>query len=160
MFKILYPLLMLFGLFLNITSFSQKANISKTHFKKDTSQYAIIKFNKTNSWIFKNVKATTLTLSEIELIKSILKTAIIEHNKTIKNNLFAIRPQADYKIQIVSILNRKGEKVVWVNCLCDGKGNKWRTEIIIVEDGGNWYFNLKINLTKKTFYQMLVNGYA
>ena len=94
------------------------------------------------------------------MIEKILKKAVESYNKEIKNNFFAIRPLAVYRKQFVPVINRKGEKEVWVNCLCDDDDDDWKKGIIMVDDGGNCYFNLKINLTKKTFSQIMINGYA
>jgi hypothetical protein len=125
----------------------------------DTSHVAILKFDKSFYWIFKNVKPAFLTVKEVGLIGKLLEAAIGEHNQKIKNNNFSIRPLANYKMQFVPAINIKGEKEVWVNCFCEADQN-WRNEIVIVEDGGNCFFNLKINLTNKTYSRISVNGYA
>ncbi|NCU36630.1 hypothetical protein EOM75_11540 [Candidatus Falkowbacteria bacterium] len=65
-----------------------------------------------------------------------------------------------YKRQYVPVINEKGEMEVWVNCFCGNWGINDRTNILIVEDGGNCYFNLKINLTKENYYDLMVNGNA
>jgi hypothetical protein len=46
----------------------------------DTSNYAILQFDKTNNWIFKNSKPTTLTESEIQRIDTLLKQSIDNYN--------------------------------------------------------------------------------
>ena len=59
------------------------------------------------------------------------------------------------------IQKNNGQKEVWVNCFCQLSGdNKWKTEVVHVADGGNCYFNFKINLTTKTCYDFAVNGVA
>jgi len=65
-----------------------------------------------------------------------------------------------YKRQYIAVINSKGEKEVWVNCFCDTWKKNWRKELIFVLDGGNCYFNLKINLTKGEYYDLMVNGDA
>ena len=143
-----------------ITCFSHKTKSQKSNFERDTSRYAIIKFQKSDNWLFKNSKPTTINRKEVELIEKILKKAVESYNKEVKKNSFAIRPLAVYRKQFVPVINRKGEKEVWVNCLCDDDDDGWKKGIIMVDDGGNCYFNLKINLTKKTFSQIMINGYA
>lgn len=68
---------------------------------------------------------------------------------------------ANYKRQLVVVTNKRGEKVVWVNCFCR-KGNQasWRHQIVEVDDGGNCYFNVKLNLTRRIWYDLMVNGVA
>ena len=65
------------------------------------------------------------------------------------------------KRQYVAVINEKGEKEVWVNFFCDDWGNdNWESDILIVHDGGNCYFNLKVNLTNKSYSELGINGYA
>ena len=66
-----------------------------------------------------------------------------------------------YRKQIIAVKNKKGEKEVWVNCFCDTwNSNKWKTDILVVDDGGNCYFHLKINLTTKKYFDFVVNSLA
>ena len=68
---------------------------------------------------------------------------------------------ANYKRQLVAVTNAKGEKTVWINCFCrDDNQASWRQHIVSVDDGGNCYFNIKLNLTRRTWYDMMVNGVA
>ena len=57
-------------------------------------------------------------------------------------------------------INSKGEKEVWVNCFCGQWDKSSRTNPVIVMDGGNCFFNLKINLTTGQYYELIVNGEA
>jgi hypothetical protein len=47
-------------------------------------------------------------------------------------------------------LNSKGEKEVWINCFCRDGERDWRKNLVFVKDGGNCYFNLKVNLSRGT----------
>ena len=64
-----------------------------------------------------------------------------------------------YKRQIIAVTNDKGEKEVWVNCFCND-ANYWKKEIVQVMDGGKCFFNFKINLTTKKYFDLRVNGEA
>ncbi len=65
-----------------------------------------------------------------------------------------------YKFQYVAAINNKGEKEVWINGFCNTQDSRWKEEILLVNDGGNCYFNLKLNLSTKECFQVAVNGYA
>ncbi|WP_340067234.1 hypothetical protein [Ascidiimonas aurantiaca] len=41
-----------------------------------------------------------------------------------------------------------------------GKAMIGKKDLMIVHDGGNGYFNLKVNLTNKTYSELSINGYA
>ncbi len=59
------------------------------------------------------------------------------------------------------IKNVKGEKEVWVNCFCSVQYmDYWKKQVVFVKDGGNCFFNVKINITKKSFSDFEVNGEA
>jgi len=66
----------------------------------------------------------------------------------------------EYKRQLVAVINGKGEKEVWVNCFCNRDWGRYREEVLVADDGGACYFNIKINLTTKTSYDLMVNGEA
>ena len=66
-----------------------------------------------------------------------------------------------FKRQYVSVFNERGEKEIWVNFFCNnGNTDQWKTKLIMIKDGGNCYFNLKVNLTNKTYSELKINGYA
>jgi hypothetical protein len=127
----------------------------------DTSVIAILPFDTAQYWVFKDNKPTDLINIDLVKIEAILNLCINDYNKEqekqLKNfNLALIR----YKRQYVATINSKGEKEVWVNCFCNTWDKNWRTNLIFVFDGGNCYFNLKINLTTGQYYELMVNGDA
>ena len=154
----MYRIFLLF--FLALAFIGNQHTFAQSGQKIDKTKYAVLKWDKSYYYIFKTGKATTLTNVEINQIKVLLQKAVDKHNVTIKWALNQTLPLSSYKIQIVPIINNKGQKEVWLNCFCDDEGDLWRKEIIEVDDGGNCFFNVKINLTLKTFYDLAVNGYA
>ncbi|MCW3084603.1 MAG: hypothetical protein JWP12_1969 [Bacteroidetes bacterium] len=97
-------------------------------------------------------KAVLLSITEIKEIDSLM-TAYIKTNKLDLENL------SDYKRQYFPSYNDKNEKVIWVNYFCDDPDN-WKKSMVMVDDGGNCYFQFKINLSKKKIYDFMVNGNA
>ena len=141
----------------------------------DTSTFAILKFDTTDTWLFKNVKPTSLTKNEIKETEKLLKQCIDQYNPgqqlqfdTISKAHPEYNLQLDdflinlsrYKRQYVPVVNSAGQKEVWVNCFCDHFNFDWRNQIVKVNDGGNCYFHLRINLMTKSFYRFSVNGEA
>jgi len=142
--KNLLPFLLLV---ISLQSFGQTKS-KKPHF--DKSKIAFIYYDQ--SRIFKN--ATQANLNEIELleVEKILKKCIAESKISINVN--------KYYRQYIVVKNDKGEKEIWLNCFCNVSNLNWKKEVIHVSDGGNCYFNLKINLSLKTCYNLIVNGEA
>ncbi len=106
--------------------------------------------------IFKNSKPTELNEQEISNLNRILEDALSQYNLS-KTSKFDLN---DYKRQYVPVINDLGEKEVWINCLCNQNNENWKNGIILVEDGGSCYFNLKINLSKSKYYDLIINGDA
>ncbi len=139
--------------------------IIKPAHSSDTSRYTIIPFDKNMFYIFgkaDTVKPATLTEQEIEETESLLTKAIAEYNRKKVSEYLKIDSFVNYRRQFVPYINQKGEKMVFVNCFCDGfKWNEnWRKELVMVDDGGSCFFNVKINLSAKNTYDLYVNGVA
>lgn len=133
--------------------------IETSRFQVPDSNYVILDYKNDWNWVFKDVKPSTLSENELIEIEKILKDAVLENNKSneLKQKIYI----KDKKRQYVSVINSKGEKVVWINLFCDDLGNEnWKYNLIEVEDGGNCYFNLKINLNTKTYSDLYINGSA
>lgn len=137
----------------NYVIFSDKASIESTDFSVGS-------------------KPAQLNGEEIKQLNTLIVNCIDQHNikqeglyKKIKKEDPKARKKdfvidlKGYKRQYVAIINSNGEKEVWVNCFCFVFG-KWRKEIMSMKDGGNCFFNLKVNLTKEKYYDLSVNGDA
>jgi len=131
----------------------------------DTSKTVIIQFDKTGSYPFDNsFSSTILTDNDINTIDSLFVACVTEYNNSLgkdhKEWIINLKRYNYYK-QIIAVTNKKGDKEVWVNCFCHTwDNNNWKKEILMVKDGGNCYFNFKINLATKKFYDLTVNGEA
>jgi hypothetical protein len=138
------------------------------------SRFAILNQDSINYEVFKNGQPTKLSQHDLNEIDRILEDCISAYNidqkeiynerksqnpdLSIKLNSFIIDLK-NYQRQYVAVKNEKGEKEVWVNCFC-GSGPIPRKYPVLVCDGGNCFFNLKINLTTRKYYEFIVNGYA
>lgn len=163
--------LILFGIVLIfVMACGQSGNSEDTLVNVKGASYAVIKFDRANSWLFKDSKPAALSTDEISEVEDILREAIEDYNRepyplrahpeyNLDKSRFIIN-LSQYKRQLVPVLNAKGEKEVWVNCFCEDDFDGRKEEIVCVEDGGKCFFNVKINLTKKAWYDLRVNGKA
>jgi hypothetical protein len=176
------PLILLFLFILTIcfsscglTKETSKYNKSKNTCAFDTSVVVILPFDTIQYWVFKGCKPSDLSNNDLKKIKTILDKCISDYNSgqekqfkelNEKHSEYKLNKQnfiidlTGYKRQYVGVLNTKGEKEVWVNCFCETRNQDWKKNIIFVKDGGNCYFNLKINLTTDKYYELIVNGDA
>jgi hypothetical protein len=155
------------------------AEIENKKFEIDTSRYSIIAWDSFDNWAgFHDATRTILANNEIQIIEQLLNECIDKYNPSQQaffDSLSKANPGADYLIQTfiidlkmykrqyVPVINSKGQKEVWVNCFrMDDMDiddfSDWRNMIVYVSDGGNSFFNLKINLATKTYYDFRVNG--
>ena len=143
--------------------------------KVDNSIFAVLPYNSSEHWIFNNCKNAQLNDNEYIIIESLLEKCVTEYNfesekrfneitkkypnyKFNKNNY--IIDLKEYKRQYIAVTNDKGEKEVWINCFCDNFDSNWKKVLMLVDDGGKCFFNLKINLTTGKYYDFRVNGLA
>jgi hypothetical protein len=81
-------------------------------------------------------------------------------DQDLKINDYVIDLKRYYR-QYIVVYNKRGEKEVWVNCFCNVQSlDNWREKAVIVMGGGNCFFNVRINLTRKSFSDFMVNGLA
>lgn len=165
--------------FFQITFLFGQKNKSETKIRNhnlvDTSKIAIIPFDNYKSWFFKENDSTSLTSIEIEQIEKLLTLCIFKYNfkkqkiynqierNNVENEEYFERNCIDlsmYKRQYVATINSKGEKEIWVNLFCDTFNSNWKNEILVVFDGGNCFFNVKLNLKKKKYFELRINGVA
>lgn len=141
----------------------------------DTSVIAVLPFDTSYHWLFRDAKPAYLNGDDIRKTETLLKECLADHNleqEDLFKELDARNPDdrldrnhfvidlARYKRQYTAVVNAKGEKEVWVNCFCSEPGYDWKKQILGVADGGNCYFNLKINLATGNCYDFQVNGDA
>ncbi len=151
---------------------AQKGN--KMNLLNDSS-CVIIPYQSFHTSIFKDVTPTTLQPNEIKIIEKFLYSAVNKYNQQrVKeyekykkknpsytgNKKDVVINLKEYRIQLIPVLNKKGEKELWVNCFCRSYDIDWKKNLVGVRDGGKCYFNLKINLSKKKYYDFVVNGVA
>lgn len=131
----------------------------------DTSFIAVLPLNSIVSTALTGAKSADLSVNEFAVVDSLLKKSVDQYNKEqvmrYKNSSQEKAYLIDlstHKRQYVTMVNEKGEKLVWVNCFCNAWDKNWKKELISVLDGGVCYFNLKINLATNSYYELFVNG--
>jgi hypothetical protein len=145
----------------NQNAFSNKKSANEVI---DTSKFTIIPLKESHYFAFdSSYTETSLNESEFFGIKALLNKSIKDYNSLLKVDVkyFGVdTSKYQYKMQIVPALNKKGGKEVWINAFCTADGKNWKTTVVFVKDGSNCFFNLKINLATKRYYNFYVNGYA
>jgi hypothetical protein len=130
----------------------------------DTAAYAVLPYKAAFiNGIFPQAQATTPSVRELIEIDSLLKCCVADFNLSQRQKFKSedrLRAHTiylpDYRRQIISVIVPSGERIAWVNCFCENRDD-WRKQVILVDDGGNCFFNLKINLTTSMCYDFAMN---
>ncbi len=143
-------------------------NTNKIQF--DTSKTAIIPFDQKGNYPFDNsYKPITLTQEDMKCIDSLVVVCVTNYNDLVdkeqkpsdkeqKQRSIELK-KYNYRKQLVAVTNKNGDKEVWINSFCQiWDGDKWKTQVMSVIDGGSCYFNFKINLITKKYYNLEVNS--
>jgi hypothetical protein len=142
----------------------------------DTAVIAIFKWDASKYYSFpRNSDPISLTQDELVLMESIFTSAVTEYNDRVrpllprlyetlgrKDSTLILINFKEYKRQYFPYKDVNGERIVYINCFCEkyGEFRHWREVEELVDDGGNCYFQLKINLTQKKYIDFFVNGYG
>ncbi|MCC6456843.1 MAG: hypothetical protein IT328_17945 [Caldilineaceae bacterium] len=65
----------------------------------------------------------------------------------------------DYRRQYLGMIEN-GEQVIYANFFCDANIGDWQQEFVLVNDGGDCFFQVKYNPATGEFYDFSVNGEA
>lgn len=132
----------------------------------DSSAYLITGFEK-------NLKAVELNGADMRLVDSLMEALVADYNnkllsqkaKPADTTTLAPSPIGlkDYKKQYIAVANARGEKEVWANCFCKAIEKRiefvdWKKIPVKVIDGGNCFFNVKLNLAQRKAYDLKVNS--
>ena len=108
----------------------------------------------------RNYKQYEATQEDIDLAEKLLKECYTKEVSGTYNPFFG-RKLEQYNRQFVPAEMEGGDKMIWINCFINSDAEiqkRWKTDIIYVADGGNAFFNVKVNLTRGTYYDLMVNG--
>ena len=126
----------------------------------------ILKEQGRSEYFGKNIKAFWTPTEQNVLDAEKLAQAYLEkyhrndnyHNMSVKHILSQLKK---YKRQYVGLIDENGDKSVWINYFHDsGDFPQWDQQLVEVNDGGDNFFNIKVNLNKKNSYDLSINGVA
>jgi hypothetical protein len=108
--------------------------------------------NREIEYLFNNCIQTDLTAIDLENINIILDDAIDNYNKNVKRNFEKEIILSNCLRQYIAVLNKNNEKEIYVNCFPGNQFSEddyWKTNFVIVMDGGNSFFSIKNKFNKR-----------
>jgi hypothetical protein len=113
--------------------------------------YVFFSFNPKHYDCFSdNVKPVFLDNTEVTTLDSLLTAGL-------RNSKSRALKASEYFKQCVAVIDSNGNKIVWINLNCADMDYKFGIDY--VHDGGECFANVKIDLARKKFYDLWVNGY-
>lgn len=107
----------------------------------------------------KTERKIKLSQSELKIVQEYLIKAVNDYNE---------KQEKKYRLDLKNYFRQysvstdsNGEKIVNVFCFCEhSDDDSWRNERLAVSDGGDCFFNVKINITKPHHDQLKTHGIA
>lgn len=131
-----------------------------TKFIKIPSDFTIFTFSESFKELFTaGSKSTLPNKKDFVIIEKCLENKIKSNSKQFREH----NSQTQYFKQCIFIANSKGEKEVWLQGLSKKDKhfkNNWQHEIPLVDDGGEYFFELKMNLTTGKVDYFYIHGEA
>jgi len=124
-------------------------------------------------WISDSINSFWIpTDTELRLAESILDLAIAETSNSYWT-ILSTKTTKKYYRQYSFYIDQNGDKIIYINAFCrqferpvDSSGvwimkpYDWKNEFLIVEDGGDCFWSIQINLTTMSYFDFYVNGVA
>ena len=115
------------------------------------------KNSKITGFDFFGYKRFTPTKQEVASVDSLAAIYIANNSASLSLDKKAIDNYQDYYKQVYGIINKKGEKVLFVNSFCKHK-EYWKQTTVSLKGGGSCYFSFKVNLNDYKFFDFWVNA--
>jgi hypothetical protein len=121
----------------------------------------------TSYFVLKSIKEqvsrAVLFCDEIKIAEGILKSNLAALNAGRINQTKGF-PNINKKLykylrQYFGFINAKGEKIIWMNMFWNKElDDRSRHELISVNDGCSYYWNIEVNLTTHSLSNLKING--
>ncbi|NIG53540.1 hypothetical protein [Chitinophaga sp. Cy-1792] len=116
-------------------------------------------FKKVEKWVFEEARGRfTPTPAEIAIVERIVKLQLEEEEKTSSYKLHICAHLKMYKRQYVGFFDKSGHKVIWVNALLSNYPFPLSSQIIEVDDGGESFWQMLIDLKEKKGFGFSINS--
>lgn len=121
----------------------------------------------TSYLVLKSIKEqqgkAVLTCDEIKIAETILKKNLAALNANKINQTEGCpnisKKLCRYRRQYFGFINSKGEKVIWINMFWNKEFNdKSKYELIGVNDGCSYYWNIEVNIKTNSLSNLQING--
>jgi hypothetical protein len=149
-------LLMLLLCVVSLSAFAQR--------HVDTALYTILTYDDhakmAMNWQFLNARPDSMTGVQVDSAEELIDSAYASYLRDANKDIHLLQPLEVYHRQYVALINEQGEREIWINFFCGSFGNDWKHSVMVVDDGGGCFFQIRLNWSKKKVVELLPNGVA
>lgn len=155
--------LLLVIILLSLSSSCSKKEPTITVLNDPANFKHIIYFN--NDRLTKDTKSWEISKKDFVLIDSLLQSKSLMSTTETINGIEPFKRKIhesllnNYYKQYIPYIDKNGDRILYINAACH-KAENWETDLIIFRDGGDCYWNVKVNLNQKIMYEFGVNSIA
>jgi len=152
------------------------AVINKKPLQYDTSAIAMFENDTGKLYLLPQGSGlASLTQNDLGIADSLFNTAVNDYNNKqrpllkgwykkfqLQDSTRVLINPKKYRRQYFAYTDSNGQKIIYINCFCNDHNFRdhpnWKKYEVIVDDGGNCYFELKVNIDHKKYFDFFVNG--
>lgn len=156
-----------------INGCKQNSQENKTPDFQFDSIHTVISDTSQLKWIARDLNSLWIpNTNDLNKTESILRSAIKENINEYWSLLDSVTFKKYYR-QYTFYTNSNNDSIVFINAFCrlmnipiDSAGTwiqrpyDWKNTFMMVNDGGDCFWSIKINLTRKEYFDFMVNGEA
>lgn len=120
----------------------------------------IIYYN--NDRLAEGTKSWDISRKDFALIDSLLRSKSLKNDPDDNFSTINIPEKylENYFRQYIPYIDKNGDRIVYINAACHKEDKKWETSLLVVRDGGDCYWQVKVNVDKKVMYEFGINSIA
>lgn len=143
----------------------------------DSTRFCVFEYNSSYRWIFpENSIKSELTNEDIKIAEQLLNQEIKKFNEEGKIRSDYLKEKfpdrqfyekqfsiilEEYRRQYIIATSPTRDKILHINFFCGTEGFEyWKEEYVSVDDGGNCFFQVLVNISKIKLLEFSVNGVA
>jgi len=111
------------------------------------------------SWLVESDDFWTPSENDILILEETIAEYLSQNSTQFNRQPPVWERLSEYQRQFIG-LTRNGSHIIYGNYFCNNLGINWRQDLVIVDDGGDCYFQVEYNVDRGMFIMLMVNGEA
>ena len=111
------------------------------------------------SWLVESDDFWTPSENDILILEETIAEYLSQNSTQFNRQPPVWERLSEYQRQFIG-LTRNGSHIINGNYFCNNLSINWRQDLVIVDDGGDCYFQVEYNVDRGMFIMLMVNGEA